>query len=373
MNKSFSIIVGLALGVALLASCGNRNQAPQPLQVETFELKDTSCIINYAFPATISGIQDVAIYPQVSGRITAIRVIEGQRVNVNDVLFEIDDVPYKAAYEQAAAEVEVAKAKLETARLTFQSKKNLYDRNIISDYQLKLAKNEVTTAEAVLGQAEAGLRNAQNNLSFTKVRTMGKGRIGQLPLKVGSLVGPNMTEPLTYVSDNSSIYADFSVPENLMLELRIDAANLKDDDISSDLTLITNLGDEFQYKGKFHSVSGLIDKYTGSLLIRSEFPNPDGILFSGGACQVVISQMARHQILIPRSAMKEIQNMLFVFVIKDGVAKQVSIHAERYDNVYWLLLPDDDGNYSVKAGDLISKTTNRLNDGAPVQIINAEQ
>lgn len=373
MNNPFSFFAGLALGVALFASCGNRTQAPQLTQVETYELKDTSCVINYTFPATISGIQDVAIYPQVSGRITAIKVIEGQRVRVNDVLFEIDDVPYRAAYEQAAAEVEVAKARLETARLTFQSKKNLFERNIISEYQLKLAENEVTTSEAVLGQAEAGLRNAQNNLSFTKVRTMGKGRIGQLPLKVGSLVGPNMTEPLTYVSDNSSIYADFSIPENLMLELEINSPNTDEDDVSEDLTLITNLGDEFPYKGKLHSASGLIDKFTGSLLIRSEFPNPDGTLFSGGACQVVISQTAHNQILIPRSAMKEIQNMLFVFVIRDGVAKQVSIKAERYDNAYWLLLPDEDGNYALKAGDIISRTTNRLNDDTPVQIINAAQ
>lgn len=364
------------MGTLLLASCGhngNKNKVQTAVQVEAFELKDTVCAITHTYPATISGVQDVAIYPQVSGRITAIKVIEGQFVNKNDVLFEIDDVPYRAAYEQAASSVEVAKALLETARLTYQSKKSLFERNIISDYQLKLAENSVITAEAELGQAEAGLRNAKNNLSFTKVRTMGKGQIGQLPMKVGSLVGPNIPEPLTYVSDNSFIFADFSIPENVLLSLNLNADKVHEAEFSDDLTLITNLGDEYPYKGKLYSASGLISPSTGSLPVKSIFPNPDGILYSGGSCQIVFTETSENSFLIPRSAMKEVQNMLFVFVVDGDTIRQVAVNAERYDNKMWRLLPDEDGTYPLKAGDLITRTTNRLNDGAKVQIINSEQ
>lgn len=373
MNRTISIISCLAMGAVLCVSCGHRNTVQPPVQVETYELKDTSCVISHTYPATISGIQDVAIYPQVSGRITAIKVTEGQYVKVNDVLFEIDDVPYKSAFEQAEAMVEVAKAKLETARLTFQSKQNLFSRNIISEYQLKLAENEVKTSEAELGQAEAGLRNAQNNLSFTKVRTMGKGLIGQLPLKVGSLVGPTIPEPLTYVSDNSSIYADFSVPENVFLMLELSSSKGENDNIDDDLTLITNLGEEYPYKGRLHSASGLISQNTGALPIRSVFPNPDGMLLSGGSCQVVIRENSEKELMIPRSAIKEVQNMMFVFRVTDGVIHQVAVKAERYDAKMWILLKNDDGSYPLKAGDVITATTNRLHDGDKVETINPAQ
>jgi len=371
----FVSVVALTLSTLFATSCKTKQVVQPVVQVQAYTLKDTSCIMQFAYPATMCGIQDVAIYPQVSGRITAIKVIEGQYVNVDDILFEIDDVPYRAAYEQALASVEVAKAQLETARLTYQSKKNLFDRDIISDYQLKLAENSVTTSKAKLGQAEAGLRDAANNLSFTKVRTMGKGKVGQLPYKVGSLVSPSISEPLTYVSDNSSIYADFAVAENFQLELNITSNTQKIDDpkfkVLQNLKLITNLGTEYPYKGKIHSVSGLISAATGSLPVRSIFPNPDGTLLSGGSCKVVFSHMADSVFMIPRSAMKEVQNKMFVFVIKDSTSiEQIAVNAERYDSKLWRLRPNEDGKYPVKAGDMITMTTNRLKDGDKVQIIN---
>lgn len=376
MKKHFYIIPALCAALSLPAvfSCKNSEQQEQVTQVETYTLKDTACVVKFTYPATLCGIQDVAIYPQVSGRITAIKVTEGQFVNKNDVLFEIDDVPYKAAYDQALAAVDVAKAQLETAQLTYQSKKNLFDRDIISDYQLKLSENSVKTAEAVLGQAYAELRNAQNNLSFTKVRTMGKGQIGQLPLKVGSLVGPNLKEPMTYVSDNSSVYADFSVPENVQLALGLNPRNMEHGEAANNLRLITNLGEEYPHTGKIHSLSGLISAQTGSLPIRSIFPNPDGILLSGGACKVVFSSEMDDEILIPRSAIKEVQNMTFVYVVRDScVLEQVPIQAERYNSKLWMLLPDEDGSYPLQEGDMITRTTNRLHNGDKVQIVASEQ
>lgn len=357
-------IAGLAV-VLLLVGCKTETVEVQTkTQVQSIELKDTSCIVDYAYPATICGLQDVAIFPQVSGRITAVKVIEGQYVNQGDVLFEIDDVPFKAAYQVALAQVEVAKAQLETAKLTLKSKKNLYERQIISEYQYNLAFNEVLTAKAVLGQAQASLKNAENDLSFTKVRTMGKGYIGTLPYKVGSLVGPTIQKPLTIVSDNSSVYADFSISQNSQLQLAgVDPSAYEKTDIS----LVTGIGQTHPYKGRIHSVSGLISAETGALPIRAIFPNPDKTLLSGGSCNVVFSIKEDNVIVVPRSAMKEIQNKLFVFVIKDGVLHQTEVNAERLDSKSWIIYPDS-GN-DIAPGDRITSTTNRLNDGQEVEII----
>lgn len=362
-------LVGTALSCVFAASCGSTQEQVETVQVKALQLKDTSCVVKVNYPAIISGIQDVAIFPQVSGRITAVNVYEGQSVKVGDVLFEIDDVPYRSSFEMAQAQVEVSKAQLETARLAYQSKKNLFDRDIISDYQLKLAANAVSTAKAVLGQSEAALRAAENNLSFTKVRTMGSGQIGLLPYKVGSLVGPNISDPLTMVSDNSSIYADFSTDENTQLELGINALNLNNQLGQLPLTLITNLGQEYPYKGKIHSVSGMLSSETGALSIRSVFPNPDRILLSGGSCKVQFTIERDSVIMVPRASMREVQNKLFVFVIKNGSLIQTPVRATRYNSALWMVEPDEDGSMPLHPGDSITRTTNRLKDGDQVEVI----
>lgn len=366
MMKSRLSIPLFAVILLTLASCGQKAPEVEKVQVQAITLKDTTCVIEYVYPATLQGLRDVAIYPQVSGRITAIRVIEGQFVNKGDVLFEIDDVPYRAAYDAALAEVDVAKAELQNAQYTFESKQNLFDREIISKYQLNLARNQVTTAEAMLEQANASLKDAANNLSFTKVRTMGKGYIGSLPYKVGSLVGPNISAPLTIVSDNSEVYADFSIPERTYLEI---FGSKEADTDSMDLSLITGLGQEYGHKGKIHSMSGLISNETGALPIRALFPNPERLLLSGGSCQIIYRTSADNMITVPRSAMKELQDKLFVFVIRDGKLEQTAVSAMRYNAAEWVILPDADGSYPLQPGDQITSTTNRLKDGDEVEIV----
>jgi len=364
-----TLAIFAALAVTALSCKTNVSDEAVKTKVEAIELKDTTCVVEYSFSATIKGIKDVSIYPQVSGRITASRVKEGQHVNKGDILFEIDDVPYRAAYESALANVEVSKAQLETSRLTLQSKKNLFDRGIISEYQYKLAQNEVKTAEAVLGQSLAALTTAKNDLSFTKVRTMGEGNIGTLPYPIGTLIGPNIPSPLTTVSDNSSIYAEYSVTENDYLNIGLTPDLSGRQDKLPPLNLRTNLGEMFEYQGVIHSVSGMISSQTGTIPMKAKFPNPDGKLLSGGSCTVVLNVTESNLIVIPRSAMKEVQDKLFVFVIKDGKLSQTEVKATRLNNSQWVLVPNEEGVIPVKAGDKITKTTNRLLDGAQVEII----
>jgi len=354
---------------ALFVSCKTGEQsAAVKTQVHVITLKDTSCVVEYTAPATIKGLQDVSIFPQVSGRITAIKVVEGQYVKKGDVLFEIDDVPYRASYESALAQVEVSKAQLETAKLTLQSKQNLFDKNIISEYQLNLAKNDVVTAEALLGQAQASLKTAQNNLSFTKVRTMGDGYIGSLPYRVGSLVGTNITTPMTIVSDNSSVYVDYSITENDYLSLGIFENNGSNVE-SIPLQLITSIGERYEHNGKIHSISGLVSQETGSIPMRAIFPNHDKKLLSGGSCTISLSVEEDNMIVVPRSAMKELQDKLFIFVVRDGVLIQTAVSATRVNSSLWAIQPGEDGTIPVKPGDQITTTTNRLMDGMPVEII----
>ena len=200
-------------------SCGQAptEQGPAQYGVTTIATTDREIQSNYS--ATIRGRQDIDIYPQVSGTISELRVTEGQSVSKGQTLFIIDQVPYKAALQTAEANVAAAKASVATAQLTYDSKKELFAKSVVSQYDLSTAENTLLTAKAQLAQAEAQRVNAANNLSYTVVKAPANGMVGTLPYRVGALVSASMPQPLTTVSDNSEMYVYFSMTENQLLNL----------------------------------------------------------------------------------------------------------------------------------------------------------
>ena len=131
---------------------------------------------------------------------------EGSVVKKGQTLFVIDPVQYEEAVNVARAAVKVAEAGVATAALTAENKKMLAQKNIISQYELQTAENTLAQQKANLAQAEAQLINAEKNLSYTQVSSPVDGVIGKIPYRVGSLVSPSMTTPLTTVSDNSKMF-----------------------------------------------------------------------------------------------------------------------------------------------------------------------
>jgi RND family efflux transporter MFP subunit len=152
------------------------------------EAKTTTANLTNSYPATIKGKQDVEIRPMVSGFITKLHVDEGATVRKGQVLFSIDPVQYQAAVNSAKAAVETAKAAVNTQELTVNNKRELNKKNIISDYDLQMAENQLAQTKAQLAQANAQLVNAKNNLSYTSVTSPSDGVVGSIPYRVGSLV-----------------------------------------------------------------------------------------------------------------------------------------------------------------------------------------
>ena len=163
-----------------------------------------------AYSASVRGRQDIEIYPQVAGTIHEVCVTEGQQVRRGERLFLIDPVPYQAALRVATANVRAAEAQLQTARLTYESKQMLRKEQVISDYDLATSSNALAVAEAALEQARAQEVNARNDLSYTEMKSPADGVVGTLPYRVGALVSSQLAQPLTTVSDNSSMYVYFS-------------------------------------------------------------------------------------------------------------------------------------------------------------------
>ena len=180
MKQTFVKAAVMACFMAAV-SCGQAPTAMGPAEyaVMTIATTDREIPINYS--ATIRGRQDIAIYPQVSGTISQLCVNEGQKVAKGQTLFIIDQVPYKAALQTAEANVEAAKAGVATAQLTYDSKKELFARNVVSQFDLQTSQNNLLTAKSQLAQAEAQLVNAANNLSYTEVKSPSNGVVGVPP------------------------------------------------------------------------------------------------------------------------------------------------------------------------------------------------
>ena len=194
---------------ATLVSCGQtqKQSTEKENYYETMTVSLSDRTLTTGYSAAISGVQTVEIRPQVSGMITDILIEEGENVQKGQVLFVIDQTPYKAAYEIAVANVKSAEASLSTARLILQSNKDLYAQDVVSEFDLMTAQNDLTEAEARLALCKAEEVNASNNLSYTEVRSPVNGVASMIPYRVGALVNSNITQPLVTVSDDSRVYA----------------------------------------------------------------------------------------------------------------------------------------------------------------------
>ena len=320
MKQTFVKAAVMACFMAAV-SCGQAPTAMGPAEyaVMTIATTDREIPINYS--ATIRGRQDIAIYPQVSGTISQLCVNEGQKVAKGQTLFIIDQVPYKAALKTVVANVEAARAALATAELTYNSNKELYAQKVVSEFSLKTAENSYLTAKAQLSQAEAQEISARNNLSYTEVKSPSDGVVGALPYRAGALVSPSLPQPLTTVSDNSDMYVYFSMTENQLLALTRQYGSM-DEALKNMPQAELRLNDNSVYdkKGTIESISGVIDRQTGTVVARVVFPNESRLLHSGASGTVVVPTTYKNCIVIPQEATVQLQDKTVVYKVVDGKA-----------------------------------------------------
>ncbi|WP_303395726.1 efflux RND transporter periplasmic adaptor subunit, partial [Phocaeicola coprophilus] len=346
-NRSFSSsrVAFAALGLSVLTACGG-GQGGMKMGDNQFAVeavKATSSNQSEQYPATIKGLQDIEVRPQVSGLIVKLCVDEGATVRKGQALFQIDPTQYKAAYDQAAASVKSAKANLETITATERNKKMLHDQKIISDFEYQTAVNNLLTAKANLAQAEAAYTAAKQNLDFCTVKSPSDGVIGTFPYRIGALVSPSISEPLTTVSEIGDMYVYFSMTEKQLLDLTRAGGTLKEQ-LEKMPAVKLQLADGTMYdaEGKIDAVSGVIDQTTGSVSMRAIFPNKQNILRSGGMANVVFPYTMSEIILIPQTATQEIQDKKFVYVLQpDSTLKHTEIQISNLN---------DGKNYIVTGG-----------------------
>lgn len=274
-----------------------------------------------SYSAAIRGRHDANILPLVSGTIQKVMVNEGQKVRKGQSLFIIDQVPYRAALNTASANVQAAKAGVATAQLSYDSAKELYAQNVISEHQLKTTENALLTAKAQLAQAEAQEVNARNSLEYTEVKSPSDGVVGSIPMREGTLVSPSMGAPLTTVSDNQEMYVYFSWTESQLLNMTRQYGDMeKALKEMPAVSLKLNDGTMYDHQGRIESISGVVDRQTGTISVRAIFPNEGGILHSGFNGTVIMPSLYKDAIVIPQSATVQQQDKYIVYKVVDGKA-----------------------------------------------------
>ena len=321
VNKKWLRLIGIVGCTVWMASCKQATDAGVKPSFAIMEVKAADKELSTSYSATIRGRQDIDIYPQVSGTIEKLCVTEGQTVRRGQLLFVIDQIPYRAALKTAVANVEAARAAMATAELTYNSNKELYAQKVVSEFSLKTAENTYPTAKALLTQAEAQEVNARNNLSYTEVKSPSDGVVGALPYRVGALVGANLPYPLTTVSDNSDMYVYFSMTENQLLALTRQYGSM-DEALKNmpEVELILNDNSVYNKKGVIESISGVIDRQTGTVMARVVFPNESRLLHSGASGTVVVPSIYKDCIAIPQGATVQMQDKVVVYKVVDGKA-----------------------------------------------------
>lgn len=332
-KKSIRLDMSLAIAGALaaataLSSCGGSGDPRAALaaaqnatpEVEVLTVAPGSSDLNHTYPTTIKGKTDIDIRPLVTGFVTKVHVQEGDHVRKGQTLFTLDQVQYQAAVSQAEAAVNSAKIAVDNARLQVNNQRQLFEKNIISDYTYTVAKNQLATAEASLANANAALTTARKNLSYTVVTAPSDGVIGSIPNKEGTLASPSMQIPLTTVSDNSEVYAYFSLNEKDMLELTDGGTRSLASAIAGMPAVKLQLADGTIYgpEGKVATVSGIIDQSTGASNVRARFANPLGVLRSGSTGTILIPSRQDNVIIVPQKATYEVQDKRFVYALNDS-------------------------------------------------------
>ncbi|WP_429402199.1 efflux RND transporter periplasmic adaptor subunit [Mucilaginibacter lappiensis] len=362
--------------VVLLSACGGQKDkdaaaaagAPPPAQsYPVFKITPQSATLNSDYPATLQGQQNIEIRPKIDGYIDHIYIDEGSVVKKGQLLFRLSAPQYAQEVNNSAAAISSAEADVSTAELQVNKTRPLVEKDIISHYELESAQNTLKARKAVLAQARASLANAKTNLGYTTITSPVNGVVGTIPYKLGSLITATTAQPLTTVSNIGQVYAYFALNEKQLLDFSrtVKGATLEQKlKNTPPVSLILSDGSAYLEKGRVETISGLINTETGSASYRATFPNPVGLIRSGGSATVRIPQSVKDAVLIPQKASYELQGKHFVYVVGEkGAVKNTEIQIMDMATGQFYVVTD-----GLKNGDtIVLDGASSLRDGAVIK------
>ena len=312
-------------------ACQDKGDVAQPstskdalLQVRAVKVTKQDIPMVMEFVGRTEGATDAEIRARVDGQITKMHFKEGKPVKLGELLYEIDDAPYKAELAKAQAALADAQARYVRAEADLKRVRPLAEIDAVSKRDLDVAIAGEASMRQSVEAAKAGVESAEIKLSYTKITSPVDGIIGISKAKVGEYVGaaPNPVI-LNTVSDLSQIVVRLTVTEKEYLYFaRLEkqrTADGKEKPEPRKLELVLSDGSVYEHSGVVKSVDRNIDAASGALAVQAVFPNPDGLLKPGLFAKIrVVAEVLKDGIAVPKIAIKELQGISQVIVINES-------------------------------------------------------
>ena len=316
-------------------------------------------------PARINALRTAEVRPQISGVIQRRLFAEGSLVRQGQPLYQIDQSIYRAAADQAQANLASARANAQAAGARADRFRPLAAEQAVAQQDYVDAAAAARAARAAVAQNEAALNTARINLRFTTVPAPITGRIGRSLFTEGALVTNNQTDPLAVISVLDPIYVDIQQSAADMLKLRRQLASGGMAPLRADVRLRLDDGGDYGFVGSVEFSEVTVDPQTGTVTLRARFPNPDGLLLPGTFVRARFAQASvTGAFLVPQVAVtRDPRGNARVYVVGPGnKAVQRTITTTQTRGANWIVTSG-----LAKGDKIITQGIGRLRPGMAVK------
>lgn len=345
-------LCALMIGLAASGCAADQPAAkPAPPEVGVVTLKEEAVTVTDDLPGRVVAFETSEVRPQISGIVRRRLFTEGGTVRAGQVLYEIEDAPYRATAANARGQLARAEAAIDASRLQAERYRDLVKINAVSKQESENADAAARQARADVVAMRAALDGAQVNLGFTHVRAPISGRIGRSLFTPGTLVQAGQAGALATIQRTDKVYLDLTQSAADVITLREAIAN---GSLSTDaggglsVRMILPNGKPYAIEGRLQFADVSVDETTGAVTLRAIFPNPDGILLPGMYARAQVAQgVARKGLLAPQKGITRDERGRAVALVVNAknVVEQRPVQTDRVIGDKWLI------SSGLRAGD----------------------
>jgi membrane fusion protein (multidrug efflux system) len=324
-----SMVAVITAGVMVISGCGKKAaalsgvQMPPP-EVGVVTVTPQRVALTTELPGRTSAYLVAEVRPQVGGIILKRLFTEGSDVKAGEVLYQIDPSTYQAAYDSAKAALSMAEANVVPVRLKAERYGQLVAINAVSKQDFDEVSAQLKQAQAQIESAKAALQMAKINLAYTKITAPISGRIGLSSVTNGALVTASQAAPLATIQSLDKVYVDVtqSATDLLLLKQNIARGRMKKDGDQAKVKLILEDGTPYPLTGTLKFSDVTVDQSTGSVTVRTVFPNPKEVLLPGMYVRAILEEgVADNAILVPQQGVTRDQSGNATALVVDDSGK----------------------------------------------------
>jgi membrane fusion protein (multidrug efflux system) len=362
---------GIFLVLLLLAACsgGGDDHKRPATQVGFVVVQPTSVPVTVSLGGRTVAYETSEVRPQVNGIIRKRRFTEGSNVRAGQPLYLIDPSLYRAATDQAQANLASARAAAEAAQAKADRYKPLAAQQAIAQQDYTDALAQARQAKAAVEQSSAALETARINLHYTNVNAPISGRIGRSLVTTGALANANQTDPLAVIQRLDPIYVDMQQSSADLTALRNSLASGKVQPGSTTVHLKLEDGTDYPFSGTVEFSEVSVDVNTGTVTLRARFPNPNGLLLPGTFVTALFEQAVQpNAFLVPQPAvLRDFDGSAYVYVVGSGnKSARRKITADHTNGTNWVVTT------GLKPGDrVITQGLANMKQGMPIKPVPA--